>query len=307
MKKQHYNELNSYKGVIMFKSLPPLKSLVAFASASRTSNFTQAAKELHITQSAVSHQIKNLEAFLGCKLFQRDGKTFELTQEGKLYASTINQSFDQMIYATEDILGQHINTLQFGVGSSFAIHRVTPALNDLYLRRPDLDIRLRMLSCGDPITTLNLDVILLDRAIDHISYECEHLKQEVYYPVATPEIAQRLKNKSAQHWIDNEVLLEIDSVDLWNDWLTERHLVMSEENIQYFSHTVLIVQAALSSQGIALLGETLICNELAQGRLVKLSNTPISFVGDGFYLSWHKRKKNDPNIRLLKNWLLGIL
>jgi LysR family glycine cleavage system transcriptional activator len=291
----------------MFKTLPPLKALVAFASASRTSNFTLAAKELHITQSAISHQIKNLEVFLGCKLFHRDGKNFELTEEGKSYALPINQSFDQMVYATEELLGQHINTLQFGVSSSFAIHRVTPELNELYLRRPDLDIRLRMLSCSDPITALNLDVILYDRAIDHISYECEHLKQEFYYPVAIPEIAEKLKSLPAQQWVNSEVLLEIESLDSWGEWLKKLRIAKVDNNTQYFSHTVLILQAALSGQGVALLGESLICKELAQGRLVKLSETPISFSGDGYYFSWHKRKKSDPNIRLLKNWLLGIL
>jgi len=291
----------------MFKNLPPLKSLIAFASASRTSNFTLAAKELHITQSAVSHQIKNLEDFLGCKLFHRDGKNFELTDEGKAYALPINQSLDQMVYATEELLGHHINTIQFGVSSSFAINRITPELNELYLRRPDLDIRLRMLSCSDPIAALNLDVILYDRAVDHISYECEHLKTEVYYPVAIPELAKKLKNLSPQQWLNKEVLLEIQSLDLWGDWLKKQNLTNTKNNTQYFSHTVLILQAALSGQGIALLGETLIYKELAQGRLVKLSESPISFSDDGYYFSWHKRKKNDPNIRLLKNWLLGIL
>jgi LysR family glycine cleavage system transcriptional activator len=291
----------------MFKTLPPLKALVAFASASRTSNFTLAAKELHITQSAVSHQIKNLETFLGCKLFHRDGKNFELTEQGKSYALPINQSFDQMLYATEELLGQHVNTLQFGVSSSFAIHRVTPELNELYLRRPDLDIRLRMLSCSDPITAHNLDVILYDRAIDHISYECEHLKQEFYYPVAIPDIADKLKGLSAQQWANSDVLLEIESLDMWRAWLKEQDLTKSENDTQYFSHTVLILQAALSGQGIALLGENLISKELAQGKLVKLSESPISFSEDGYYFSWHKRKKNDPNIRLLKNWLLSIL
>lgn len=291
----------------MFKTLPPLKALVAFASASRASNFTLAAKELHITQSAVSHQIKNLETFLGCKLFHRDGKNFELTDEGKSYALPINQSFDQMVYATEELLGQHINTLQFGVSSSFAIHRVTPELNELYLRRPDLDIRLRMLSCSDSITALNLDVILYDRAIEHISYECEHLKQEFYYPVAIPEIAQKLKSQPAQQWANSEVLLEIESLNIWGEWLKEQHLAKGDNNTQYFSHTVLILQAALSGQGIALLGENLISKELAQGKLIKLSESPISFSDDGFYFSWHKRKKNDPNIRLLKNWLLSLL
>jgi len=56
-----------------------------------------------------------------------------------------------------------------------------------------------------------------------------------------------------------------------------------------------------------LLGETLIRDELKSGELVKLSDKPIVFPDDGFYFAWHKRRKNDPNIRLLKNWLMGLL
>ena len=70
----------------MFRKLPPLKSLLAFAAASRSQSFSHAAKELYITQSAVSHQIKNLEEFLGHKLFYREGKVLKLSIEGQLYA-----------------------------------------------------------------------------------------------------------------------------------------------------------------------------------------------------------------------------
>ena len=78
-------------------------------------------------------------------------------------------------------------------------------------------------------------------------------------------------------------------------------------NIQYFLHSILILKAVIAGQGITLLGETLIRNELQSGELVKLSDTAIVFPDDGFYFAWHKRRKNDPNIRRLKNWLTGLL
>jgi len=290
----------------MFRKLPPLKSLLAFAAASRTQNFSLAAKELYITQSAISHQIKNLEEFLGHKLFFREGKLLKLSPEGMLYAQKVNQSINQLLSATQELIGHHDNALQFGVSSTFAIHRITPELNGLYQRHSDLDIRLRMLSCSDDITALDLDVILYDHPIEHISYECIHLKSEAYYPVACSGLADKL-SVLPNEWSEQTTLIDIETVDLWHDWLKEQELEFTNINIQYFGHAILVLKAVLAGQGIALLGETLICNELASGELVKLSDSPMTFPDDGFYFAWHKRRKNDANVRLLKNWLLGLL
>jgi len=290
----------------MFRKLPPLKSLLAFSAASRCQSFSSAAKELYITQSAISHQIKNLEEFLGQKLFYREGKALKLSTEGQLYAQKVNQSIDQLVSATQEVIGHHDNTLQFGVSSTFAIHRITPELSGLYQRHKELDIRLRMLSCSDDITALDLDVILYDHPIEHISYECIQLKHEVFYPVANAKLAKKL-SKYPSEWQNETTLIDIETVDLWQGWFQEQRVEMVKNNIQYFLHSILILKAVIAGQGISLMGETLIRGELESGELVKLSDTPIVFPDDGFYFAWHKRRKNDANIRLLKSWLIGLL
>jgi len=289
----------------MFSKLPPLKALLSFAAASKCQSFSQAAKELYITQSAVSHQIKNLEEFLGHKLFYREGKVLKLSIEGQLYAQKVNQSIEQIICATQELIGQPDNVLQFGVSSTFAIHRIAPELNGLYQRHNKLDVRLRMLSCSDVITALDLDVILYDHPIEHISYECIKLKNEVYYPVANAKLASKL-NISPKQWPKETTLIDIETVDLWSDWFKQQGLELVDTNIQHFLHSILILKTVIAGQGISLLGETLIRDELKSGELVKLSDTPIVFPDDGFYFAWHKRRKNDANIRLIKNWLIGL-
>jgi len=291
----------------MFRKLPPLKSLLAFSAASRNHSFSQAADDLFITQSAVSHQIKNLEQFLGCKLFYRDGKTLKLTDEGQLLSVTVNQGFDQVISVVEQLTGQLDNALQFGVSSTFAVHRVTPEMSELIRKYPKLDLRLRMLSCSDPLTELDLDVILYDNPIKHISYECEKLKPEAYYPVASPALAEQLKHQSPHEWSQTTKFIDLQDLDLWDDWFRFIEQAIPEKQTQYFSHNILVMQSALNGQGIALLGETLIKKELASSQLVKLYGKPLFFNQDGFYFSWHKRRKNDPNIRLLKNWLKRLV
>lgn len=291
----------------MLNKLPPLKSLLAFSAASRTKNFSHAAAELCITQSAVSHQIKNLENFLGHKLFYRQGKQLQLTEEGKMYAQTINQSLDQMVSITKQLTGQLDSSLQFGVSSTYAVHKVTPELSQLNQKYPKLDIRLRMLSCNDPVMELDLDIILYDNPIKHVAYECEKLKQEIYYPVASAQIAKKLENIPPELWYKQTKLIDLQDLDSWNNWFEHNKLKRTKIETTYFSHTILMLQAALSHQGIALLGESLISEELTSGQLVKLSQKNVHFENDGFYFFWHKRRNKDQNVRIIKNWLHHLL
>lgn len=291
----------------MLKDLPPLKSLLAFSAASRCKNFTLAAEQLFISQSAISHQIKKLEQFLGHKLFYRQGNQLQLTDEGKGFAIIVNQAFEQIASASKVLTGELDNALQFGVASAFAVHRLTPALSELNQRYPELDLRLRMLSCGDSLDTLDLDIILYETHFEQVSYQCERLKLEAYYPVASPLVAAKLADIGIQQWCQVTRLIELQSVDSWIDWRDHHGNDIVIQNQLYFGHTLLMLQAVLAGQGVALLGESLIANELREGTLIKLSDKPMVFGTDGFYFSWHNRRKNDANIRRIKHWLLNLL
>lgn len=291
----------------MFKQLPPLKSLLAFAAASRCKNFSRAAEELHITQSAVSHQIKNLEQFLGHKLFYREGNQLLLSEEGKAFANGINPAFDQMMSATRMLTGYQDDALQFGVSSAFAVHRLTPELSDLNSRQPELDLRLRMLTCEDNLASLDLDIILTNQPFDHVAYECETLKIERYFPVASPVVAELVQGMTALNWPEKTRLIDLEGIDSWGEWFGHQQPEFTKHNNLLFGHTLLMLQAVLAHQGVALLGESLVVNELASGKLVKLAHSPFGFGDDGFYFCWHKRRAHDTNIRAVKNWLIGLL
>ena len=291
----------------MLNQLPPLKSLLAFAAASRAKNFSRAADELYITQSGVSHQIKNLEQFLGHKLFYREGNHLQLTEQGKAFASVVNPAFDQIISATQMLTGDLDAALQFGVSSAFAVHRLTPELGQLHKKFPNLDLRLRMLTCDDQPQQLDLDILLIDKPLKDVPYHCEPLKIERYFPVATPQLAEQLSGVNALDWPATTRLMDIQGCHSWQQWFGNQQPAYTEQNILQFGHTLLMLQAALSGQGVALLGESLISRELSEGKLVKLINAPFSFGEDGYYFCWHNRRKQDDNVRMVKNWLIGLV
>jgi len=291
----------------MYQKLPPLKSLLAFSAASKTLNYSLAAQELFITQSAISHQIKNLEQFLGHKLFYREGKQLKLTDNGLLLSTTVNQSLNQITHCVEEITGHHTSAYQFGVSSSFAIHRLTTELSGFNQQNENIDLRLKLLMCGDAVADLDLDIILYNRPIDHISYDCEHIKTETYIPVASPEFAKKIANRTIDEIFIDETVIELQQVNMWQTWRAINAINTPINKPLYFSDTILMLQAVLSHQGVALLGESLIRKELESGLLVKITDTKPIDINDGFYFAWHKRRKHDPKIRQLKNWLIGLI
>ncbi|GLX77066.1 LysR family transcriptional regulator [Thalassotalea insulae] len=289
------------------KALPPLKSLSVFAIASKSSNFSEAAIKLSLTQSAVSHQIINLENFLGCKLFIRSANKTELTEQGEQLAIAVNQGLSLIENAVSTIQGTVDPCIHFGVYSAFAIHRLTPALNELLAKTPELDLRLKMLQRGEPETGLGLDIILSDKPVNDLAYQCICLKKERYFPVFSTALCPQGATLSSLLQDDSIKLIDLPSGGSWKKWQEEQNVTFPQKQQQEFSHSILILKAALAGQGIALLGESLIEPELANQQLIKLSDKYVSFPQDGYYFSYHKKRAKDANITLIRHWLMSLL
>ena len=88
----------------MLRRLPPLNALKAFEAAARSESFTRAAEELHVTQGAVSHQVKALEAILGLKLFNRERQRLTLTDAGRDYLGVVRDALDRIALGTERLV-----------------------------------------------------------------------------------------------------------------------------------------------------------------------------------------------------------
>lgn len=106
--------------------LPPLKALPVFEAVARLNSFSLAAQELAVSQSAVSHQIKHLETYLGEKLFWRSGRTLGLTDEGRQYLDAVSTALLQIERASEQLLGREESRLRLSVFSSFAVRWLVP-------------------------------------------------------------------------------------------------------------------------------------------------------------------------------------
>src|SRR5690348_2999423 len=124
--------------------LPPLAALRAFETAARHLNYSRAAEELFITHSAVSHQIKALEAELGVKLFRRSGRAMLLTAEGQKLHAHVREAFARLKRGLAELRPERRRaTLTVSVLPGFAARWLVPRLPEFYRRHPELDVNLR--------------------------------------------------------------------------------------------------------------------------------------------------------------------
>lgn len=123
------------------RDLPPLPALRAFESTARLGAVTRAAEELHLTHSAISHQIKQLEELIGTALFEREGKRMTLTPAGRVYAYEVRQALSYIAQATQHASRQsHDDVLHISLLPSFATHWLIPRLRDWYEKHPNIQL-----------------------------------------------------------------------------------------------------------------------------------------------------------------------
>jgi len=293
----------------MYKHLPPLKALRVFEAAARNMSFSLAAQELFVTQSAVSHQIRQLEQFLGKKLFIRQGKILSLSSAGRHYFPTVQRIFCSLDAISAKTMGQLSGITRLAVYSSFALKWLVPKLPEFRKLHPEIDLRLTMVTEAD----VDLDLLGVDCGIsircDNPAYHFNHLRSEQWFPVCSPDLYDSFSQLPFHEAILRYPLLEGEHQNHQNDWerLFEKLGLTpgKQQPIHFFSHSILLQQAAIEGQGIALSTEILARNDIEAGRLVQI---PLKFqhtadISTHFYLCCALERKNDVAILALQTWL----
>jgi len=293
----------------MYKNLPPLKALRVFEASARNMSFSLAARELFVTQSAVSHQIRQLEQFLGKKLFIRQGKVLSLSNAGQLYFPTVQRIFCSLDAVTAKTMGQISGITRLAVYSSFALKWLVPKLPEFRKLHPEIDLRLTMVTESD----VNLDLLGVDCGIsircDNPAYHFDHLRSEEWFPICSPELYDSFSKLPFHEAILRYALLEGEHQNYQNDWerlFDKLELTPGKQQpIHFFSHSILLQQAAIEGQGIALSTEILARNDIEAGRLVQI---PLTFqqtpdISTNFYFCCALERRNDVAITALRRWL----
>jgi DNA-binding transcriptional LysR family regulator len=256
------------------RDLPPLETLRGFESAARHLSFTRAAAELHLTQSAMSRQVKALEEALGVALFERRHRALLLTEAGQSFQRTVTEVLDKVRAAAARLApAAQERTVVVGTTLSFASLWLVPRLGDFHRAHPDVDVRV---SAKNALVDLDRDGV--DLAIRYCPRELAgagaiRLFGERMLPVASPRVVKRPLAQAAD--IASLPLLHYDDPDYdfpWLSWRTwfETFGVPMPAALRglRFSNYEQLMQAAMEGEGVALGRLPLVERALRSGRLV---------------------------------------
>ena len=290
----------------MARRLPPLNAIRAFEAAARHLSFTKAAEELHVTQAAISHQVKALEGFLGLKLFARLNRALLLTDEGQLYLPTVRRAFDQLHEATNRLAGnQAQGKLTVTTMPSFASRWLVPRLGRFIRAYPEIDIRLA--PSGELVDFVREDVDLGIRygRGRYPGLRVDRLMSEDVFPVCSPALLQGQHPLREPSDLRYHILLHDDDHGDWRTWLLSAGVKdVDTHRGPVFTDSSMTIQAAVAGQGVALARGALAQDDLTSGNLVrafKLS-LPVEFA---YYIVCPEQTADRPKVVAFREWLLN--
>jgi putative choline sulfate-utilization transcription factor len=297
------------------RQLVPLHRLAVFEVAARHGSFSMAARELGMTQSAVSHQIADLEAELGIQLFQRVWRGVTTTEAGSFLFEAARRGISEIAAAIEvaRAMGRR-SQLTVLTDFGFAAFWLLPRLAQLRDRLPDVDVRVITAQGAADLEGALADFAILFGAASWHRYETVRLVEEDVVPVASPGFLARHRLRSAADLAALPLLhLERPDPDRWLSWGEYmegsglRDAAAGGRQVQSglsFNNYMLVLQAAIAGQGIALGWRPLTDDLLRQG-LVAEAPLPRIRTGRGYHvITMPGRTQPSRTTREFKAWLM---
>jgi LysR family glycine cleavage system transcriptional activator len=273
----------------MAARLPPLNALRAFEAAARLKSVKKAAAELSVTPAAVSHQIKQLEDYLGVELFRRTARSIELTDAARTALPKFTAGFDSLVQGVVALRARDDSSaLSVSVTPSFASCWLMPRLHRFFKQHPGVDVRLtartRVAGGPDAVATeasvvgswlADSDVAILYGHGVHPGHLVLKLLPLEIAPLASPALVRGQRPLATPADLARHTLLHDDTGQFydgrpfWGLWLRAAGLKGEDaERGPHFSHAVLALEAAREGLGVVATMPALAADDLAAGRLV---------------------------------------
>ena len=307
----------------MIYRLPPLNALRVFEAAARHLSFKEAAAELHITQAAVSHQIKSLEEYLGVELFRRSGRGVQLTEAARACLPKMREGFDALAAAVELIRERGAETeLVITAPPVFTARWLMPRLADFGKQAPQIEVRVvassKMVDAGaldSAVLMSNLDFRSESSGVEiHLGeghypgYRSDRLFSVAMALVASPELEPPLRHPTD---LAHHTLLHDDAMDLvahgnaWQQWLEAAGVADKVDGNRgpRFSSNILALEAASQRLGVALALRPLVDADIASNRLVEPFDIEMK-PQSAYFLVCPEVIADRPAVSAFRKWLL---
>ncbi|NUZ07960.1 LysR substrate-binding domain-containing protein [Piscinibacter koreensis] len=285
-------------------ALPSVANLLAFEAVARRRSFALAAAELHLTASAISHQVARLEADVGVRLFERSAHGVRLSAAGERYLERVAGAVGAISAATED--------LRKGVGNSLYVHSA-PSIASLWLMP-----RLRGFAQAHPDISLNLSAahtqsdFALGQADVDIRYGVpqwsdlvvEPLFEEPILPLASPAFIREHRLKRIEQLLEVPLIQSNVSVVQWSDWLQRYSTLRSPERFALrFDRAQMSLDAAVQGLGVALESAVNAESHLARGSLKPVFSPEKAIRIKAHFAVYPSRHSTRPPVEAFLAWI----
>ena len=300
--------------------MPSLRAVKAFVAAAKYQSFTRAAEALCVSQAAISRQVRELETYLSARLFERVGRTVELTPAGSVFFEASQLSFVNIAQAAERIrrTPQEKHVLTICCSPAFSAFWLSQHINAFRANNPDIELNL--------ITTQNFltrepgvepDVIISKLANPGEAYTLYPLCHDVIYPVCSPEYLRRHPDIGTLEGLRDSALLDLspygragvaEHVD-WSVWLAYHNVDIDARGIDspplfHANDYNLIINMVLANQGVALGWNQLVAGLVEQGRLTRPVREHVTLRNSQHYLACREKADDDACARV-RDWILS--
>jgi LysR family transcriptional regulator, glycine cleavage system transcriptional activator len=297
----------------MRRQLPGLRSFRTFEAAARHRSFTRAADELGVTPAAVSYLVRELEAELRMKLFERTSRVVRLTAAGEILGAAVGEALGGIADAVAR-LRESDGQLRLNVTAtpSFAIKWLSPRLDRFLERVPDLDLRIDMSRQVVDFAREDMDIGIRFGPGDYPGLRVDRLFAETVGPVCSPKLLKCKHPLRHPRDLRHHTLIHVDWQALGETWPTWQMWMQSAgvSGINatrgiHFRDGVLAIQAAVDGQGVALGDWSLAAADIDAGRLVRpfelTLKAPPRFA---YWIITPQRNTEKPLVNAFRDWLL---
>jgi LysR family transcriptional regulator, glycine cleavage system transcriptional activator len=289
------------------RRLPPLTALATAEVIARQNSFTAAAEELHVTPSAISHQIRGLEEWLGFPLFRRDARSVSLTEDGAHYLARVSTLLGNLETITSSAMERVGKSRVFRIQTtdSFATRWLVGRLPKFHASWPGHSVRITTREYTDGFRSADSDLgILYGRGV-WPGHEVTPLLSESILPVCSRALLQTAEDET----LKSNRLLHDDNLGVsWKDWYAFVGISpppgLNEGPGLHFNHSHLALQSAEQGNGIVLASHSLVMDALKDGKLVAIGDRALK-TDYGYHMVQSREADDLSRNRVLVDWLLS--
>ncbi len=286
----------------MKRKLPSLIALECFEQVMKEGHVTRAAEALNLTQSAVSRQIGNLEAFVRQPLFRRERKRLIATDAGKQYAAAIGPLLAQLENETLKMMtwGADDRVLTLGLLPTFGSRWLIPKLGGFTQAHPDVQLNIVTGLTPDDFRTAGTDVAIQYGNGDWAGTVAHKLVEEEIIAVISPAL---LKGKSELDITTFDRLQMTTRPSAWAEWMG--HTPPTRPGNTQFENFTMMIEAVRSGLGVAVLPLMYVANDLASGQLIAPFGSPVKS-RNAYYLVYGQDRAAMKKVQVFRDWLLSM-